>query len=901
MEDLKTKIISALQTDFIGDVIFNDDEIEQMKQDCRTFYKRAQASWSKIYNQDDISELMVLIINIAKNWDDESEGRFWTKLFGEIFDDGSISPTKFYSEFEYCINNHGKKLFHSRENKRMFREVFLLHALAPDNSGSSFISLLWNWYTDSDVIDFDYQPDDSIYNQMANFLEHEFGGESDFEEALSFEGKTYAIKSSFKYLFTQDKESGLKLLHKIYSAFDDIYFRGTYDNNSYIDSYCNAVVDKLLSETKGEKSKRNRKEHNHIVSDYSRIYATYEILEDKNISIVIPEIRAIGESADEYRIDVFNNDSLILSLDDYIVGTRLKRRIKKTMIPFSLFDKKINDNLNLRVVLQLYKDGDYVLIYDSKCSLYRDFIVFKSSRENRSQTCKPGAYFIAHPYNVYLNKISSLECNDINGYVSTVNAVENDYISTENQNVFFNQQPQNTHVIVVGNKVDNVEFVKDEIDCSIYKNLSYIDVLLDKNTPIESIIVTIDNNKHYPLISNSQQIENGRRINLKNLEANNQGFHCLLISDISKRKLLHRIDYYIIERVTVNIGEGFVFDKKNININISQLSNNGIFLPIVDAVSRAGQETISAKFDSGELVVPLPYIRWRIDDGDWNYGSLRKDYWHNNDFLHNNCTIEVENHSEFNCDLAINDMPIKRRKNNIFLLGDALTENKKNDFNTITLTIGKDKFALFRVYNKEELTDFDIDIDDKIIDMSPYFIGEINAKFIVKLKNEMNCYEFDSELKSAFEPDIVDGEYDVTISILDFWGNSIVLYQDCCIIGNPDKFCFDNKKVVLKSFKKNEGGKVKLENSSIVELKYLREEKLGTVYSGVLIDKKKKYNVEIYKKDENSLTFYFVDGDNLLSVNYNLKKNEFTMEGIKDGDTTIIPCSSCYYNSVEVA
>lgn len=93
------------------------------------------------------------------------------------------------------------------------------------------------------------------------------------------------------------------------------------------------------------------------------------------------------------------------------------------------------------------------------------------------------------------------------------------------------------------------------------------------------------NNKHYPLISNSQQIENGRRINLKNLEANNQGFHCLLISDISKRKLLHRIDYYIIERVTVNIVEGFVFDKKNININISQLSNNGIFLPIVDAVS----------------------------------------------------------------------------------------------------------------------------------------------------------------------------------------------------------------------------------------------------------------------------------------------------------------------------
>lgn len=186
MEELNKKIVSALESDFIGDVVFDEEEIEQLKSDCRNFYKMAQSSWSKIYYDDDIAKLLVLIVNTVKDWDDESEGRFWTKLFGEIFDDGSISPSKFYNEFEWCLKKYDKTLFRSRENKRMFREVFLLHALAPDNSGASFIRLLWNWYTDPDLIDFDYQPGDSIYKQMADYLEHEFGGESDFDEAMSF-------------------------------------------------------------------------------------------------------------------------------------------------------------------------------------------------------------------------------------------------------------------------------------------------------------------------------------------------------------------------------------------------------------------------------------------------------------------------------------------------------------------------------------------------------------------------------------------------------------------------------------------------------------------------------------------------------------------------------------------
>ena len=902
MKELNKKIVSALESDFIGDVVFDEEEIEQLKSDCRNFYKRAQSSWSKIYYADDIAKLLVLIVNTVKDWDDESEGRFWTKLFGEIFDDGSISPSKFYNEFEECLKKYDKTLFRSRENKRMFREVFLLHALAPDNSGASFIRLLWNWYTDPDLIDFDYQPGDSIYKQMADYLEHEFGGESDFDEAMSFEGKTYAIKSSFKYLFTQNKPSGLKLLDKIYATFDSIYFHGTFNNNSYIESYCDSVVERILNEASVDRSKRNRTRREHtVVSDYDRIYASYEILDNNEIAIVLPEIRAINETADEFRIEVFNNENRIFYKDDYVVGSGLKRRINKIVIPFSSFYVKVNDTLNLSVKLSLYKNEDYVLLYDSKDGLYRDFIVFKSTRESRSQTCKPGAYFVAHPYGVDMEKISSLTCNDVNEYVSAFSACENDYISTESQSVFFNQQPQDSHVIISGEKLEGVSFSKNGISCPMYKKLAYLDVLLDKNTINESIAIMVDLDKHYSLVANSQRIENGRRIDLKKLSADGIGLHCLLISDVSKKKLLHRIDYYIINGASFLLGNGFVFGEKSVVINFNHAASDGAIERVISAIPRAGQESVSGEFDGGEIIVPVPYVKWRINDGDWNYVSSKGEFWREEEFLHNNCTIEVENNSKYSIDLLINNTPISSNKNGIYLLGDALTENSGRDHNTISLTIGENSFALFDVYNKEKLTGIDIDIYDKIVDMSAYFIGAPDSRFIVKLENDVNCYQFHSGLKSSFEPDIVDGEYDVSIALLDFWENPVTLYEDYCVVGNPDKFCFDNKKIILKTFKKNEGGKVKLDNSSIVDLKYLREEKIGVVYSGVLINKKKRFNVEVYKKDENSLKFYFVNGDNLCSANYDLKKNEFTKENTRDDDASIIPCSSCYYNLEEVA
>ena len=142
---------------------------------------------------------------------------------------------------------------------------------------------------------------------------------------------------------------------------------------------------------------------------------------------------------------------------------------------------------------------------------------------------------------------------------------------------------------------------------------------------------------------------------------------------------------------------------------------------------------------------------------------------------------------------------------------------------------------------------------------------------------------------------IVDDEYHVQVSLLNFYGEAVHLYEDDYILGNPDKFYFNRRKIVLQSIRKPTGGKIKF-LFYIIELQYLREEAIGAVYSGILLNNKKRQSVEVYKKDERSLKLYYVAGEDLKSIYYDEKKKEFTD---KDYSGTI-SCSSFYYDSEEI-
>ena len=75
-----------------------------------------------------------------------------------------------------------------------------------------------------------------------------------------------------------------------------------------------------------------------------------------------------------------------------------------------------------------------------------DFIIFKGNRETRSDNCKPNvSYYLVYAPNLNISKFTSCSIKDLNAYTSTIFTEENDYISTSNQQVFFNTVAKDSH------------------------------------------------------------------------------------------------------------------------------------------------------------------------------------------------------------------------------------------------------------------------------------------------------------------------------------------------------------------------------------------------------------------------------------------------------------------------
>ena len=159
-----------------------------------------------------------------------------------------------------------------------------------------------------------------------------------------------------------------------------------------------------------------------------------------------------------------NDDNVIFQSQGYIVGRDLKRKIKRISIPFTSFGEQAQKTLRFRVKMYILQDG-YLKqpIYDSNKSLYREFIIFKSSREIRLRNCKPDTYYIVHPSDVQLEKLTTCSAHTINQFTSTITAKENDYVTGSTQQVFFNQQQKDSHIIIEGKRIESLSFVCDDI------------------------------------------------------------------------------------------------------------------------------------------------------------------------------------------------------------------------------------------------------------------------------------------------------------------------------------------------------------------------------------------------------------------------------------------------------
>ncbi|MDD3831756.1 MAG: hypothetical protein PHW00_03780 [Clostridia bacterium] len=894
MSLLQDKIIKALNSDFIGDVYFDSDEIKSMCQECQIFYKSVNQSWSKTYTNSQIELLIVTIVNVARKWGEGDEGRFWVKIFSEVFDDPSISPTRFYNEFEVVLKKYNKTIFISKGGKRMFREIFLLNAFAPAISVEAFIKLLWDLFIDEDVLDFSYQPQNDMYLQIAKMLARKFAGnENTLDDDVSFDGKTYSIRAAMKYACSQCPEQVAKIIDRTIREFDSIYFNGQQAENNYYSDICNSIVTKLFAIEHVNKGRRRSQCKEQVITDLTKIYAGYELNEDNQVCVFIPEIRIFNEDKCEVKVHLYRNSIPIDDFEYNVVGKDIRRKIKKIDISLTSYAEEFEDQIDLRITMEI----DGIEVYDSKEKLFRDYVLFKSTREIKS-SCKPGQYFLFYPYNLQI--IDYTNIRNISGPkgFAVLDALEDDYISYKSKTVFFNTEIHNSRFNLGYNPVPYSTMILNEDEYDIYYKVGNCKMILVEYDT--SKLVVIHNEKPTPMNLLIQKVEgNEITIDLSAIQANGIGFHKLVISEITAlKKPLHRINYYINPQLHINFDKDYYFDN-----DVGSLSIN-YYGEILSATRvDASIDEFKVAVEDALLMVKVSYLHWRIDDGEWLSVCRRKPLWHES--IHSGSIIEIDNQSNIDIDITIGGEKLQQsaHDNNKFLLGSMLTQISSNrSFSkvNIQLQISKKNYCLTQIdFDAEMIGEPFIFFDEKIlsVDFGNSFIGPNNARFSLEFEDKNVTNTFNCGLVDKLETDdIHDGYYNLRISLISdqiYETNFKILrtYEDY-IVGNLDKFYFDGVSIIVKSTK-TEKGKIKFDRHVIENIIYVREE-LYPVYQGVLhIPKRKTMQVEIERKGINSIKIYALS-EPITLLNVNTVSKELTNEAQNFKD--IISCSSCYFD-----
>ena len=392
--NLKNKIQQALNSDFIGIIDFSEEEIEEMYNDCKEIYRtireeknrNAKSYLGKENIKNKTGELVVCFVCTIKNkfnLSELDENKFYSVITKEIFDE-DINPTFFYDIFLEIFEKYNKPIFISPGGKRMYRVTLLAQALMPYKSTYEFVKLLYTWYTDNTILNFNYK-NKILLEEMTDFLHDTFSKDTTSDNSDIF-GHPYAITAPMRYLFTQNKDNGKKIidiiLKDIHKHFNDCEF----ENPNYIQEIIRDVLKN--GNTKAlKKNKYNEK----VAKSYNDINLEYRV-KDGSLYLFVPRIFVQEPIKTKLSYELYENNKLIFNNNKKIVkGNDLKRYIDDEYI--ELNNLLTSEDIQLRLKIYVQEQDNNKLVFDSDDKLFRKYILFtKNGKESKLKIQKPNIY-----------------------------------------------------------------------------------------------------------------------------------------------------------------------------------------------------------------------------------------------------------------------------------------------------------------------------------------------------------------------------------------------------------------------------------------------------------------------------------------------------------------------------
>ena len=791
MKELLPKISEAMNETFVGNYMFSDEELARVYDFTGCLLRNYDGGWGNTISQGYDQLIFVAMVNAVKTWRSD-EDTFWDCIYKKLI--GSYGSQKIYTYLTGVIDRlgrHGKIMYLSGCTKRYYATI-LAHAFAPLNSTESFLELCWNLY--SEDMNFTYTKNDDTFTLVAEELKRTFSYEKSLEDDLKLGSGVYSLRAGIKRMAIDNHEAMVRYIENTISLLDRVFGGEILDN----DRYYNTLIRDWWTEK--EKSfgiaKPKRKAYERAITDYSTIRPKYSY-NGKQAILTIPSIRLKSNFYDMPLLNIYRNGELVDQREMHTFGSGLTMATKEMYL---CADKLVFEDGVIDCTLEIMHCGD--VIYNSKTSLFREYILFRDHREILQEECLPGNYMLFAPkleeFSAYPESIKKVP-SEPNLYI--IHSEEGELLQNPKRTVFFVVEKQKRNIRISADRRNNAKFihdgeeyividgelqvvVKSEIDISKY-GVRY------ESTDFRLSAFTCAESEGYKTFSITELLNvcEPQKIN---------------IFSYADNKIEASYNVVKFNRISITYDKKLYFDEENlgtVRFHTEKFDKSVSF--------DINQGDIVIPFDDGDIVLSPPVLRWKFGDGDFSmqYGE---DLWYKN--YSNSAELVIDLPTEMGYQVFLNNNTVlsESASFNSFKLGETVWSMLQDSKNEIIVFVKVEDLSVIPILTiclKEKLkfSPFVVSGKEMLWDISKSFVGDSSPKFKISFyENDTVKHRFDiseiidenykSRCFSLSELEI--GIYHVAVDLMKrvgFIEKPIRLFEQQVIFGDINKIRFKGK------------------------------------------------------------------------------------------------------------
>ena len=806
---------NAFQNMLLGEIELSDEESKSLYEYVCTAIWRARFLEAPLTVVEKDAFVLCTII-LLRDWKGEGDGEnFWEFIFDQYAIPYSQPARMMFTNYIESSFSRNNLLFAVKGHK--FYTSLLAHALSPKKYFFTLFEKIYWFYAKS--LNYQYTENDKAFHAFSLAMQERFiNGTVEKNDVYI---KALQSSSAIKLLFTHRVDYMAEMTERAVRILDELIETGSCQDESYLAKLASEWYEARDYKIKtNDKRERQKGKSERIETDFSRIRASYKILDEK-ILIALPAIR-LGKYETDFPVAyIYRGDELVHFEELKYYGDDVYVTSKYT--EFFVEDIEISDGEILCPRIIIIFNGD--TIFDSGEKLYRDVVVFGETGE---EICKL-------PDNGYIYIFASRKAKtDMKNARRIINR-EQLYrvLISEAHCIFVNDKNLFPKVVVTGDiqislsltPVKLVKYIFGGHEYEIFPTIPTIYLSLKEDISPKRYRIRVDG-ESYPFT----QLRNIQDQTWSFDLPNNGNRHEIHIHDSLVNELVYSLNYVVKNGLSLNFDRYFTSGKSEKGTVI--INEIGTF--VIETSHE--NDFVFVELQEGELLISPPMLKYKLSGIDW-----ADIIWHKS--IPTYAILGIEAPIGYNTSIV---MGIKKFESNSVEIGNVMQSyNYGDSMEPVVIELEKngEKYIekLFDIAFESQFIYEPLTWEEHSLVWLPEnnFIGDKTSHFALSLfKANIHWGDFNLENqddKILLEKPLECGCYDYVIKVIEkgiFSNTERQIYAGTLIVGNPVNFQFEQKALVIaKAYIDSENNAEQLEllpnSNALVNLQYVGEQALN--------------------------------------------------------------------------